>query len=397
MKRFLKLCLPTAAVLLVAAAAWARQDGGGTWSVTTSDFETQRGGLLSVGEQGVSLQTGNETPRQIGRGQFVRMERLERLERSTAPAATANQDDGFVLHLRDGDRLRGTPTALGETAMTIRTELVGDVDVPLEQLLALTRPEAGNRPWRESPPAADEIVLANGDKLGGFVSGIGDGKLTVTANGGGGAATPVDLSAVKQVRFADPGLPPPAVPEKGWRVTTVAGTLFTTPTLDFADGRFRATCLGRPVALAEADVEAVEQAGGPVVWLSELYPTLDEQVPYLSAAFPTRVNGLSHGSGRGFLVHSKSTLRFDVPPGYARFRVRYQLADDAPRGDVSLRILLDDKPAHAVEHLTAGQSPAAVELPLNGAKSITLEVGYGAGLDVQDELEWIDPALVRSP
>ena len=357
--------------------------------MTGSDFETRRGRLVSVGDDGVVVQPSDEAAVTVGRGRFVRM------ERATAPAAKDGADgDTFVLHLRDGDRLRGRPAALGDKALTFKTDLVGDVDVPLEQLLALTQPASGSRPWREPPPARDEIVLANGDRLSGFAGAIEAGKLVV--EGDGGAATPVDLSAVRQVRFADPGLPPPAGIDKGWRVTTTAGTLFTTPALRFADGRFRATYLGRPVELAERDVAAVEQAGGPVLWLSDLFPALDEQVPYLSATFPTRVNGLSEGSGRGFVVHSRSRLRFDVPPGYKTFRVRYKLADGSPRGDVSLRILFDDNPVHAVDHLGAGQSPRPVELPLDGATSITLEVGYGAGLDVQDEVEWIDPALVRA-
>ena len=379
-----------AALAVFAGSASGRQDDGGRWSLTTGDFQTRRGRLISVGDDGVVVRPGDGDLETVGRAQFVRMERT-----AAAPPAAADGEDEFVLHLRDGDRLRGTPTALGDKAMTFRTQLVGDVAVPLEQLLALTRPAAGDRPWRESPPPSDQIVLANGDKLSGFVSGVGGGKLIVS--GDGGAATPVDLSAVRQVRFADAGLPPPVVPDGSWRVTTAAGTLFTTPHLSFADNRFSASYNGRAVDLAESDVAVVEQAGGPVVWLSDLTPTLDEQVPYLSAASPTRVNGLLEGSGRGFAVHSKSTLRFDVPPGYARFRVRYRLAADARRGDVSLRILFDDRPVQSVDHLTAGQSPVAVEFPLNGAKTIALEVGYGAGLDVQDEVEWIDPALVRGP
>ena len=149
------------------------------------------------------------------------------------------------------------------------------------------------------------------------------------------------------------------------------------------------------MTLGEGDVAVFEQAGGPVVWLSDLVPTLDEQIPYLSAAVPTRANGLSEGSGRGFVVHSRSRLSFDVPPGYARFRVRYKIADGASRGEVALRVLLDGKVVHSVDSLTAADKPKAVDLPLNGAETITLEVDYGAGLDVQDEVEWVDPALVK--
>ena len=64
-------------------------------------------------------------------------------------------------------------------------------------------------------------------------------------------------------------------------------------------------------------------------------------------------------------------------------------------GSADIRILLDDKPVHEHKALTAADSPAPVEVPLNGGKRLTLEVDYGAGLDVQDVVHWIDPALVR--
>ena len=375
--------------------AVARQADGVRWSVTTSDFETRRGRLLAVGDAGVTIQPANETQQAVARSSFVRMERLDPSGTGVAASTSTDRDgdDAFVLHLRDGDRLRGTPTALGETAMTVHTDLVGDVDVPLEQLLALTRGAAGGRPWREVAPPSDEILLANGDRLAGYVSAVDGGTMTVTDRGNN--PFPVDVSAVRQVRFADPGLPSPPPPENGWRVTTAAGSTFTTESLTYGDGEFAATYRGRRLTLAERDVLVVEQSGGPVVWLSDLFPSVDEQTPYLSARFDTRTDGLREGSGRGFAVHSRSVLRFDVPPGYERFRVRYKLADDSSRGDVSVAIKFDDRLVHSVEHLRSGDAPAPVDLPLDGATSITLEVGYGAGLDVDDSFVWIDPALVR--
>jgi len=66
-----------------------------------------------------------------------------------------------------------------------------------------------------------------------------------------------------------------------------------------------------------------------------------------------------------------------------------------PQGSVDIRILLDDKPVHERAGLTAADQAEPVEIPLEGARRLTLEVAYGPGLDVQDVVHWIGPALIR--
>jgi hypothetical protein len=49
---------------------------------------------------------------------------------------------------------------------------------------------------------------------------------------------------------------------------------------------------------------------------------------------------------------------------------------------------------HEQQDVTAGQISSVVTIPLNQARQLVLEVDYGRNLDVQDRLNWIQPALV---
>ena len=365
-------------VLCSIAAACLGQEAG-TWALTTADFQERRGELVSLDADGVTLRSADGSAAKVAADQVVSLDRI-----AATPGDSTGDD--FLLHLRGGERLRGTPTSLGEAALTMRTAALGEVSVPLESLVALTRPTATSRPPSGAAPAADEITLANGDRLTGFLSSI-NGE-TWTVQDAGGAATPVDPTTVARVRFADAGLPPAGPPE-GWRLRLVDGSEVVVPGVSFDGETFAFSYNGKGLGIPASRVAGVDRAGGPVLFLGELTPTLDEQTPYFSADFPTRP------TRRGFVVRSRSVLRFDVPEGYSKLRVAYRLSDNAPRGDAAVRVLLDDRVAHERPSLTAGVRPEPVVLPLDGAKSVTLEVGYGGGLDVQDQVEWLDPALLR--
>ena len=51
--------------------------------------------------------------------------------------------------------------------------------------------------------------------------------------------------------------------------------------------------------------------------------------------------------------------------------------------------------AHEKKNFTAGQLSPVVLVPLGNAKSLTLEVEFGGNYNVQDRLNWIEPALVK--
>ena len=50
---------------------------------------------------------------------------------------------------------------------------------------------------------------------------------------------------------------------------------------------------------------------------------------------------------------------------------------------------------HEKKNVRAGTLSPVITVDLAGAKSLTLEVDYGAGTDVQDRLVWLEPALLK--
>jgi hypothetical protein len=357
------------------------------WTLTTGDFATRRVRLVEIGDSGLGLIQPDGQSTQVPTNGVVR---LERSGTTPAPAADGAR---FVLHLRGGDRLIGRPVRLTDSALVMDTPPFGEVEVPLEQLLALIAGPSSDRPWRLPQPPADEVILANGDQLRGYLSALEGEQWTFSDEQGN--ETPLAASAVSQVRFADPGVAAPPAPETGWRIRPAAGGVLTLDSLGFAEGRFTLSYRGREAQVDEVALAWLEPVNGPVRWLGDLPMTSQEHVPYLGAAFPILVDELP-GGGRGFTVHSRSRLVFDLPPGYDRFRTLYALDRSMSHGNADVRILLDDKVVHEKKGLTAGDEPGPVEVPLDGATRLTLEVDYGEGLDVQDVVHWINPALVRN-
>jgi hypothetical protein len=198
---------------------------------------------------------------------------------------------------------------------------------------------------------------------------------------------------VRQVRFADPGVAAER-PTAGWRVRLVDGSLLTADEIALADGEFALTYRGAEARQPETSVAWLEPVDGPVRWLADLPMAEAVHTPYLGASFPSIAEQSPQGA-RSFTVRSRSRLSFDIPQGYSRLRTRYAMDRNMTQGSVDVRILLDGKVAHEHKALTAADTPEPVEIALDGAARLTLEVDYGPGLDVQDVLHWIEPALVR--
>ena len=371
-------------LVALASVALSQPAAGPAWTATTSDFSSISGTLESVGETGVTLRTAGGELRELP------LDALARLENAASTATPAKRPP-FVLHLRNGDRLGGSVVGLDDVAMTMQLADFGPVRVPLAALMAVEWGEvATGRPWRTPAPPADEVVLANGDRLTGFLSKIEEQRWTLSADDG--TETPIDAAAVRGVRIADSGLPAPASAAR-FRAGLADGSVLGLDDLRLVGGRFSLAYLGARATMEATGLVWIEPVGGPVTWLGDLAPVEQSHVPYLGEAAGAPIEGLP--TGRGFAVRSRSQLTFDVPAGSSQFRVQYRVPPANALADVDVRILLDGKVAHERAGLRPCDAPDPVLLDLNGATSLTLEVDYGKGLDVQDELHWIDPALLR--
>jgi len=398
----------TAIVVLVALAALPSITRGQThWTITTADFKTITATALELDDAGprATPEAGGE-PQAIGWDQFLLADRAD-------PGSARPPGGGgapFVLSLATGDQLAGKPAGVSNEAVKWQTPAAGDVTVPLRQVRAMTR--AGQSSATASNDVAtteDVVTLANGDAVRGIVTDLTADAVTITPTGGD--AIPVPLDSVAAVRFAAAGGAAAANNAgKGggrtFRVRLTDGSALTGTAVRLTGKELTLTLAGGETRKIAADtVAGIEQLNGPVAWLSSLAPSENVHTPFLDTAWPARMDRTVRGDpirvsgrvvSRGIGVHSRSKLTWPLDGTYAAFRTQYAIDGDYPYANVTVRVKLDDKVVHEQTDVTAGPPSQVVQVPLEGAKTLTLEVDYGQAYDVQDRFVWIEPALLRT-
>jgi hypothetical protein len=419
---FLPSVVPAAvwALLFVGARASAQQND--VWTLTAGDFSTRRVAILALSDREIRVRDVVS-----GEQSTLSWDRLLDLTRDAAVnrAAAAQQGGAMVLLLANGDRIAGEPASQSGESLSWASP-VGLFEVPLTQARAIARdPTAADG---GSPPIEDDVILANGDRVGGIVGAISRETVQITPTGGGGA-TELPWDSILAVRFAGTTTDPATfagVPERAFRVTLQGDTRLSVPSLTLnGEQLLLATGEGaaRPVPIRQ--VLAIEHQNGPVVWLTSLPPSERIHQPYFAgidlparvgravdggeiraptsiaapSTMPSTVIGAADRPARaGIGVASYSRLSWSVPPGFSRFRTQVGVAGNLPYANVTVRVLLDgDRVAFEQADLTAAHAPVFIDVPLGEARTITLEVDYGKSLDVQDRVNWIEPALVKSP
>ncbi|MGF1632388.1 MAG: NPCBM/NEW2 domain-containing protein [Phycisphaerae bacterium] len=373
--------------LLLVPAAW------GEWVLTDVDFDTKPVEPLRFDGQSLTLAGGQAVP----------AGRLLEIRRDDVSPQTQYRTN--VLYLSGGDRLVGKPAGFEGERLAFDSTSLGLVLVPLERLLAL-QPVAEAALGRVSPALPDRdgqdvLRLSNGDVIRGIVGDLSGEGVTISVDG---QPSMVPLNAVASLVFADLGMP--ADQQQGWAVLLQDGTRLTLPEvrLDGPRVSLAGGVLTQQVEQPLRALLAVEQVGGPVVWASSLTPAEALYVPYLAGSFKHRMNSSVTGEpivadgkafSRGIGVHARSRLSFDVPEGARRFRTQYAMAGELPLADVTVRVLVDGQVKAETQNVKAGTLYDVISVDVTNAGRLTLEVDYGEGLDVQDRLNWIEPAFVR--
>ncbi len=377
--------------LVVGATAQAQT----RWNLTTADFQAQSINLMEIDAQGIRYTDKAATEQTLPMDQFVGMASL------TTPQARAGAK--WMAILSTGGKLAGDVTALKDEKLTFTGALVGEMTFPLRQVIRIdSLPRAAA--IKKVPPSKthDTLLLANGDSVIGTVDSISPSVVTIKTDAG---ASDVPLDSIAAIVFAETGAPAgPA--EKGFRIRLDDGSNLTAAAVAAQGANVTLTLPGDAKRTLELGrVISIEQLDGPVCWLSSVIPTENVQTPFLDTSWPTRMNTnvlgepikfaaktYTHGIG----VHSKSLLTWALDGTYKSFRTQFAIDGNQPYADVDVRILLDGKVVHETKDLKTGILSPVTTVDLGSAKTISLVVDYGAGYDVQDRVNWIEPALLRA-
>jgi hypothetical protein len=392
---FLASCLLPSAFCLLLSAFCLPADAADTWSMTGADLGVRPVTLKSFGPGGVTISAPDGSAERV-----IALEEFVELQRTLAAPTSAAK---FVVYLTTGDEIRGEPIGVRGEAIVWKNPTAGEIDVPLRQLRAIAKP--GVR-ISDEPRKEDVVTLANKDTVRGTIAGLTAEKVSLQSETG---ATDLPLASVESIGFA--AVPGAAVAEKGgFRIRLDDGSSIVAESVKIAADKMEVSAgkgAARPMDLSH--VAAIEQIGGPVSWLSSRVPSENIYTPFLGSdsRFPARMNATLDGQPitfkdrtyrRGIAVHAYSRLSFPLDgKAYTAFRTRFAIdpGTDNDRADVTVRIKVGDKIAYEQEHVRPGVLSPAVVVDLGDAKSITLEVDYGANFGFGGRLNWIEPALLK--
>lgn len=389
-----RVTLTLLAVSLLAATAARAQDA---WTLTTADFRNASVSLKGIDGTGVRVtDPSTNSDRVVSMDEFLQLER---------PVGDSSQSGKFVLHMTGGDQLAGEPVSIAGEDLVWNNPAAGEVRVPMSRVSALTRP--GQRPG-DRRANEDVVTLSNGDAVRGIIAGIEGGKVSVQRPDTT-EPLPVPVESIARIQFAATAAPGAVAGDaRSFRIRLADGSSLPARAVNLADAKLSVDLGdGKPRPMDLSRVAAIEQVNGPAAWLSGRPPAQSRYAPFFGSSqeYPARMDAAVDGGrelrfgGKTFRraigVHSYSSLSWPLDGKYAAFRTQYAVDERLPHADMTVRVKLDERIVHEKRNVRAGTLSPVINLPLGGAKTLTLEVDFGAGTDVQDRLVWLEPALLK--
>jgi hypothetical protein len=359
-----------------------------------------------------ALEVGKGVRKKVAAGELVEL----RQKGAALPPLPIDEH----LILASGDRVPFTSLRLDDEKLFVRNpDLGGDeVSLPLSSVLVVWRqgpdrtaaPEKLRRALLDAKRAKDAVLLRNGDRIEGTLSGIGQ-EVEIEVNK---KRQKVKWTQVAAVAMSTELADRPKAPPLAGRLTLTAtqraaGARLTVTAPSVVKGELRArTTFGAIVRVPVERVAAIEMVGGRVVPLSSLKPAKYEYRPYLDEKFAYALDASVMGrdlhvggSGyeRGVSMHAHSLLTYELDGKQERFEALVGLDDvDGRQGRVKVRVLLDGKEIDFGQTgvLSRKGGPWRVSVPLAGAKALTLEVAPADNGPVQAVVNWVDARLIRA-
>ena len=310
-------------------------------------------------------------------------------------------------------RLGGLPAADGQPARLVATLPSGiDVELPIGSLRALRhggtmRPQPNLFPQDlASPPANEDLiyVVADGQsqRSAVIVTGIDARRIDFLLRG-----DPYDfeLDGLAAVVFgANTGFAPDRQPRPRAALELSTGERLEGRLLSLgATARCRLD-EGFVAEVPAAKVHRITVASDRLVWLTELDPVV-EQTPAFDRVWPWLVDRSHAGPGfelagrrfdRGLGLVPKTRLTYDLGRRFDVFEAVIGVDDrGGPEAHAVFRVLVDGEQVFLSEPLTRGQAPVPLQLPVQGAASLSIEVDFGKNYDLGDFCAFADARVIQ--
>jgi hypothetical protein len=335
---------------------------------------------------------------------------------------------GPLVVLADGGLLAADVLAADKDRLDADSELFGRLKLPLEQLSGVIFRLPGALAERDrlldrltaAAGDSDRLILDNGDEIAGTLDALDEKAATLQTAAG---RSSVELGRMDAVVF-NPSLraKPDEKSSRAWigfrdgsRLLGGARTVSSpSPPADkygatapekAADG-LQCTVIGQTWKTARKNLVFLQPLSGRAEYLSRLKPAEYRHVPYLSVAWPYKVDrnvqgGLLRAGGRLYLqgigMHSAARLSYELPPAAKRFQAEAAIDDAAADGSVRFRVFVDGQEKFTSPTVRSGMPPLPIDVDIAGGKRLDLVVDFADRADVQDYADWLDARLIVAP
>lgn len=384
---------------LVLAATATLAAAGAEAEIHFVDGSTARGRLTSLAD-GRAAWTGEDDS---GGEETAPLDRVLWIafpeRRIVSPPAPAVR-----VALRGGGLLIARQATVRDRTATVALHPERTVSIPLERIASLlTAEEAAVPQWRESAQAerqTDSLVAVRGEQraqLDGVVGDLSEERLEFFLD-----SAPISVPRGRVVAVYYAGR---AANASHVEVHDVHGNVWPADDVEWKGGSLHFTSAPtESLELTAEELVRVDFSRRRLAYLSDLTPAAVEHVPYFDVHYEVQRDqnylGRTIRIGpeefqKGLAVHSKTTLEYELDGGFRRFQATVGVEASAGRyGDMIARILGDGAPLWEAR-LRAGEPGAAVDVPLEGVRRLTITVDYGALADIGDHAAFGDARLVK--
>ena len=342
-----------------------------------------------------------------------------KVDRATQPgqAPTKVPSSGLAkaeVFMLDQSRWHGDIVVIGSESLTLRTAWKSEVQIPILRIQGIwfgnVAPAGAQADFDKqlAAPIADDIVfLTAPDKtvapVQGSVRSLAEGKLNLHVDGADRAARQDRVLGI--VFAAHPKIPPATGP---FQILALgSGDWIAGQWLSIADDGFEIeTAWQARLKVPASQVAEIRFRNGKIAYLSDLEPLSVEEVPYFGRVIhwrrdqgfddaPAKVKGKQ--PGRWLAMHSRSVLTYALDEQFDKFKATVGFDDSGRnKGRAVCRVLVDGRELFAQKDFRADADPIALDVPLAGAKQLTLEVDFGEAEDIGDRVIWAEPRLFRT-